>query len=210
MRKIIAFIFLLYIIAGCSNNHSQEKKDSQFEMDVNAIVEEVVRQAIPEVLKDSSQTQPADLSKTIIPLSIHLRRINPLDDRAHDTPPPPPGGTLLTEILNYEVEGNLFFMSKDSLHFIQQHNSIKSFDIDKKITEEIYNTDLSIENLKRGEENKSSWYDISIPLISADGDKAYTELTRWCFPLCSHCEAILLRKENGKWKVVERRRIWIS
>ena len=54
-----------------------------------------------------------------------------------------------------------------------------------------------------------SYYSISIPIFSKDGNTAYAEYNYYAGDYDTGF-GIMLKKEKGIWKILERRRIWIS
>ena len=56
----------------------------------------------------------------------------------------------------------------------------------------------------------NSNYSISLPILSADNQTAVMQIDTHCGMLCGYGYIYIFKKENGKWKVVEKIQKWIS
>lgn len=126
-------------------------------------------------------------------------------------PPPPEFNTILIEdLLNHKIDNELFFTSKDSLYLFCQNFNIKELKFGKEIIDKINATTFEKESAKKEKGKPYHFYQMTIPFFSSDKQKAYIELNYHCGRLCGSGHSIYLKKINGKWKIVGKRRTWIS
>tara|TARA_R100000935_G_C2745304_1_gene127552 strand:+ start:75 stop:683 length:609 start_codon:yes stop_codon:yes gene_type:complete len=123
---------------------------------------------------------------------------------------PAPGNRYITTILYDNISDEVFFSSKDSSFILSQNSNPKRIKIDKKITNKLNTTTFQneLKKIKNGEDY--DFYEMSIPIFSYDKRTAYVELDHRCGHLCGNGRAFYLRKINGKWKIIEKFRTWIS
>lgn len=164
--------------------------------DINDIIETVVSQdGLP--FRDTSILNPSALS-------IDLRKIRVIvPDIRGDVPPPVDHTTVsIFDLFNSLVNHQRFFDQTDSSYFLFQNNSIKEFSIDKTIAEKLAATTTLSEQQRENElGNPIHYYDLTIPILSADNKKAYVEWTTNCSG-CGGVTAFYLEKSKDKWTIV--------
>ena len=104
----------------------------------------------------------------------------------------------------------MFFTSKDSLCLLQQNLNPKKLKIDKNFAEKLNLTTKEEELNKRKTDRKYNYFEITMPIFSLDKNKAYLEINHYCGGLCGSGKSIFLKKINGKWKIIDKWRTWIS
>jgi hypothetical protein len=119
---------------------------------------------------------------------------------------------LIQDFIGFpDIPEKLFFFSKlDSSYLQFQNKNLNSFKIEKENFGEV-NLQPRIQ-LKKDLKTKKyfSFYYCTIPIVSLDGKRAFTELTLVCSGLCGEGREIFLEKVNGKWKIVKIHRDWVS
>lgn len=81
--------------------------------------------------------------------------------------------------------------------------------IDKSISQALLTTTFSKERQKRNTGLENHYYDLTIPILSADNRKAYIELTNNCNG-CGGATAFYLEKINDKWTIVGWEGRWMN
>lgn len=119
---------------------------------------------------------------------------------------------LIQDFIGFpDIPEKLFFFSKVDSSYLQfQNKNLNSFKIEKENFGEL-NLQPRIQ-LKKDLKTKKyfSFYYCTIPIVSLDGKRAFTELTLVCSGLCGEGREIFLEKVNGKWKIVKIHRDWVS
>lgn len=54
------------------------------------------------------------------------------------------------------------------------------------------------------------FYELTIPIFSANHNTAFVKVTFICFKHWGRCDALFLRKLNGKWRIVSQDMLWIA
>ena len=113
-------------------------------------------------------------------------------------------------LLNEDINGDIFFSSKDSISLVEQNYNAEKLKITDFVLADLNTTTFKEEMANREKRERDNFYEISLPLISNDQQKAYLELNYYCNGLCGFGIAIYLKKANGIWKIIEKRRTWVS
>ena len=86
---------------------------------------------------------------------------------------------------------------------------MKSFALDNKILAGIKTTTLTEQQRIANAHKPVHYYDLTIPILSADNKKAYVELTNNCSN-CGWATAYYLQKKVTGWTVVGCQRRWMN
>lgn len=194
MNKNILFITLLLLVA-CANEHAKKALPSPGKTDIEEIVKVIV-------LQDS-------LNNTGIPLSQDLTKIN-LELKDCDTISPIGHESLnINRLLRDQLDNHYFFAKRDSSDLVSQNKIIKSFKLDSLFLKIIKLTNnKQVQGLRKAGEF-ARYYEITLPLFSSDGKKAWVELNDYC-PLCGYGLTIFLEKIRGHWTILHQAQNWIS
>ena len=93
---------------------------------------------------------------------------------------------------------------------MQQNTYPDSIKIAATILEKTNTKENVKQKLKENPDLYFGEFEISIPILSKDRQTAYVELGYFCGALCGNGNVLILRKIDGKWKVVEDISSWIS
>jgi len=202
MTKLLITISLILSLS-CQNNKSGKDFLTPDKKDINDIVEAVVNQN--ELLfRDTTILNPS-------PLSIDLRKLRVTVPDTGEVPPPIDLTSVsIFNLFNALVNHQRFFDRTDSSYFLFQNNRIKTFSIDKAVAEKLVASTSFAEQQRENELNKPThYYDLTIPILSADNKKAYIEWTTNCSG-CGGATAFYLEKINNKWTVVGSQTRWMN
>jgi hypothetical protein len=196
---IITFLFSLL---SCRNNNSSQTYSQPDQADIIKIVEAVIN--------DDSLSFHKRQETNQIPLSINLRKLQVfVPDTTSEVPPPSDLDKVsIFNLFNTLVDQQIFFARADSSYFLFQNNIIKTFTLDDKILVGIKMTTLIEQQQIDNAQESVNYYDLTIPILSADNKKAYVELTNNCSN-CSGAIALFLQKEVSGWTVVGWQRRWM-
>jgi hypothetical protein len=200
MTKLIITISL-FLLLGCRDNNSTQSFSKVDKKDINEIVKAIVNQNnLPFHKTNKPET---------IPLSINLRKLRvTVPDTTTEVPPPVDHNTVsIFKLFNSLVEHQRFFARIDSSFFLFQNTSVDSFIIDKTMTEKLVTTTFYEQQQKAASNLTLRYYDLTIPILSADQRKAYIELTNNCSG-CGGATAFFLEKTNSKWIIAGWRSLW--
>lgn len=147
----------------------------------------------------------------VTPICKDLRKIKILLPDTSIIPRPTPFEAIRFESLfNIEIDGKKAFNSRDSAFFFIQNDTLSSFTLPSKFADTLQQTNIE-EQHKINEKKKysSNFYDISIPIFSADLKTAYVEVRHMCSE-CGGASAYILQKVNGHWQIKHSFGLWIS
>lgn len=204
MKNIFIIVFICLLFANCRNNKS-EFDNSQIK-DINEIVRIVILEDSLNVLKSESKM----FCESLIKLDIYIPEKRKGNELIPPPPPPSFNDVSIENLLNYKIENQIFFTNKDSLFLLEQNLKFNELKVENEIIEKINATSKNIEQEKKKIGKSYNYYEMTIPLFSEDNQKAYLELNHYCGYLCGSGKSIFLKKINGKWRIVEKRRTWIS
>jgi len=203
MTKFISISFLLFLLS-CGDHISTQILLPPDKKDINEIIEAVIRQdSLPFVKKPV-------VDSNSIPLLKNLRKVRViLTDTTSEVPPPVDHTTVsVFDLLNSLVGNQKFFNRADSSYFFFQNDTVKDFSIEKTILDKLsVNTTLSEKQGMDSPNKFSPYYDLTIPIFSADNTRAYVEWTTNCMG-CGGATSFYLQKTDNKWKVVGWRKLW--
>jgi hypothetical protein len=214
MNKSILVVLLLFFVLGCKMKNEKksevqvapaEKELSSIEVDdINAIVKAILVQDSLKVFKSDPYTNFLCVELRRLPIDIPKELGNGL------VPPPAPGRKYISHLLNDKINNELFFTTKDSAILLAQNANPAKFKIDKSILKNVNCTSIEKEISKKKNPIRNRFYQLTIPIFSVDGKKAYVELDYNCGALCGNGKSIYLKKIKGKWTIVEKVGTWIS
>jgi hypothetical protein len=147
----------------------------------------------------------------VAPICLGLRKIKVLLPDTTSIPGPPPFEAIrLTSLFNIEIDGKKIFNSKDSTFFFAQNDTLFNFQLPNKYRDTLRLTSIEVENKKNDKQKYSAdFYDISLPIFSADLKTAYVEIRHMC-SMCGGASAYILQKVNGHWQIKNSFGLWIS
>jgi hypothetical protein len=208
MKKLILILLVSLLFTKCKNNNNEIEIGSPKINEINKIVKTIILEDSLNVLKNDKESKM--FCEELIKLDIYI----PEKRKKNEPIPPPPPPSFykisIEDLLNYKIENEMFFTSKDSLDLLRQNLNPEKLIIEKDILQKINLTTEERENTKRKNGELYNFYVMTIPIFSSDNNKAYVELNHYCGGLCGNGKSIFLKKINGKWKVVDKWRTWIS
>jgi hypothetical protein len=195
------FLIILMIAFSCQNN-KKENIAIEKNNEIEKIVECVILQDSLNVFKNDS---------TAIPLSKELKKLKVFsgDLNAKPVPPKPVSGIYLNDLFYYKLDIT-FFPKKDSLQILAQNDVLKTYIINSPIAKRILMTTFEEQKKKSKKNLDANFLYLTIPIFSADNNKAYLEINEKCFGNCGWGKAIYLEKQNGKWKIIYKRELWVG
>ena len=217
------FFVILFFLFSCRGEDHGQTFLLPDNTDINNIVWTIITEDSLPVLK-KRDTLAYDAGSQVafiaipIPFSVELRKIKVVipEKRTPDIPPPhppPPGVTetvSISELLNKTLDEKTFFNSSDSLYILFQNDTLRQFHIAENIVDKLIPTTLSeqIEKYKRKE--RVHYFEMTIPVFSADNKRTYVILIDNCPRLCGGAMEIFLQKINNKWIIVSRHQLWVN
>ena len=206
MTRLFSITFFCVLI-GCADNSPRQTFLPPDKNDISEVIEAVIKQ-------DSSLLQSKSVAHfNTIPLLLDLRKLRViLTDTTTDRPPPIDHTAVsIFNLFNSLVDNQRFFNRTDSSYFFFQNETVKTFTIDTTTTTKgLVATITLAEQQQKQDLNKSiQYYDLTIPIFSADNRKAYVERTRNCIG-CSGATSFYLGKINDRWTVVGWQRRWME
>lgn len=114
--------------------------------------------------------------------------------------------SLLTESKRtiYKLDSTALCFTKDDSVFIERQ-------LHRKDTFSIISNDKLIQLISdTTNPSQISYYSFYVPIFSKDKLTAYIQIDYNCYGLCGHGWALILKKKDNTWKIVEKRRRWIS
>ena len=206
MKRIFIIVSICLLFANCKKNKS-EFNNSEIK-DINEIVNIVIIEDSLNVLKSESESKM--FCENLIKLDIYIPEKRKENEPIPPPPPPSFNDVSIEDLLNDKIENRMFFSSNDSLFLLEQNLKSKELKIENEIIEKINTTSKNIELEKKKNGKSYNYYEMTIPIFSKDNQKAYLELNHFCGHLCGSGKSIYLNKINGKWKIVNKWRTWIS
>ncbi len=190
------FWICLLLFVSCKNKEAKQNFVIPDTSDINEIVTTIIT-------ADSLSNRPNS------PLSVDLEKITIVGKNV-DTIPPLMGTNNLPLTALLDENSNKYFSNKDSSYFFFQNKIMLSFRLNSSFSKLIELTDDK-QVIKKRTKQKALFrhYHISLPIFSKDRNTAYVAIDYHC-PLCGYGMAIILRKINGKWKIMSQNQTWIS
>lgn len=215
MKHSILILLVFLSFTACKNeNHAAELNSSKINFaeqikDINDIVRTVILEDSLNVLKNNKDS--IAFCEDLIKLDIYI----PPKRTGNETAlPPPPSAShniiSIENLLHRTVENERFFTSKDSLYLLQQNSNQENFKLDKSLAEKINLTTQEIEMAKRKAGKHHNYYEMTLPFFSLSKDKAYLELNHYNNGRYGNGQSIFLKKNNGKWTIIDVRETWTN
>ncbi|MFD2910243.1 hypothetical protein ACFSX9_16045 [Flavobacterium ardleyense] len=205
MRIIFIILFICLLFANCKKNNS-EFNNSEIK-EINDIVKIVILEDSLNVLKSESESKM--FCENLIKLNIYIPEKRKENEPIHPLSPSF-NNVSIENLIYYKIENKMFFTNTDSLFLLKQNLKPNELKIENKIIKKLNVTSKKIELEKKKIGKSYNYYEMTIPAFSKDNQKAYLELNHYCGNLCGSGKSIYLKKVNGKWKIVDKRRTWIS
>lgn len=200
MAKLFFIPFLVFLIS-CRDNKLKLTFPDIDRSDINQIIEAVIHfDSLP--FYNTSDT-------SFIPLSTNLRKIYVTPQGTTPDIPPPvnrqkiPAYTLLNSLVKNEI----FFPWSDTAFFYFKNNLTDTFTLEKALTNKIATTNIRTRNATTDNTPYGRYYDLTIPIFSADQRKAYIVCTKNCSG-CGGATAFFLEKTASKWTIIGWRTLW--
>jgi hypothetical protein len=196
------FLSILIIILSFSCKDKNERIVEERKVEIEKIIECVILQDSLNVFKSDSNA---------IPLSRELKKliVYSLTSNMEKIPPKPENGIYLKDLFYYYLDED-FLLKKDSLNILNQNQTLKRHLIENSFSRKIKLTTFQEQRVKAKSNVEADFLYLSIPIFSADNRKAYIEITEICFGNCGWGKALYLTKENGKWKILYEKELWIG
>ena len=196
---IIAFIFI-----SCEKEKTRNSFNLPTSEDLNSIVEKVIIDDSLAISKNNTTT----------PICNELKKIKIINwDRKKNSLPPKSeqNSILIQDLIGYEdIPVNFFFKRDDSLYIEFQNEKLINYSLSTKLLQKLNTTSILKQKSNHKNAENYAFYNLSIPILSANNTKAYIELTLVCSGLCGEGYKIYLEKKNGKWIIVKRKLDWVS
>lgn len=204
MKRTILFSIIIITFCSCQNKKEGTNINSEDIKNINEIVEAVI-------IQDSLDVFSKNKNSTMF--CCELRRLNiyiPEKRRDGLTLPAPPQDIYITELVNSKKREESFFSSKDSLYILQQNSNPERLIIEENLINKLNVTTFKKAQIQSKTVQQFRFYDMTIPVLSLDRQKAYVQLGYHCGSLCGNGKAIYLKKINGKWIIIQKWETWIS
>ncbi len=205
MRNIILSI-AFFSIFNCKNSENKIEFTSSAVKEINEIVKVIIAEDSLEVFENAKDKKM--FCKELIRLNIYI----PEKSINGEIPPPPPpsfNDVSITDLLHSDRNSKLFKVV-DSLYLLKQNLNPEKLEIDSNIVGQVNFTTKDKEISKKKAEQLYGYYEMTIPVFSLNNQVAYLELNYYCGRLCGSGKSVYLKKINGKWTVIKKRRTWIS
>lgn len=215
MKKFILLSTIVFLTFSCEKreekltieqpqtNEIREVSDEEIN-EFNLIVEAIIHQNNLDVLKSDKD------SKGLIIDYLYRIKVNKNTTNSDNFRRPKSTEIFYSELIGNTFENTVYFTSVDSLYIMQQNAYRDSIKIAASILEKVNTKENVKDKLKNNSDLYFSEYEISIPILSKDRQTAYVELSHFCGALCGNGSVLILKKIEGKWKVVEDIFTWIS
>ncbi|NUY81889.1 hypothetical protein HUK80_13375 [Flavobacterium sp. MAH-1] len=196
-------VFLLSIISICCDKPATKQANEKYD-EINQIVLAIISQDSLNVYRNSKSSDQIcnELKRVLIEI--------PVKQRNGSIYPAAWGNIYITDLLTQKIGNETFFKKEDSLTLIKQNSSPKKINIHHKILDRLASTTREKEKEKSKIGAKYGYYEMSIPLFSKDGKKAYVELGYYCGGLCGNGKSFQLEKVSGNWKIINEWETWMS
>jgi len=194
MKRTFILIFVSFLFS-CKNEQAGNILPSDSE--INEIIKTAILGDSLELAKENNQ----------IPICNELKRIT-LVTKRNSKPELSPfkkfdslliGDLIFHKRLPYKG----FFKASDSTFIKFQNKNIKSHILPNSIF-----GNLKFVTLEKGKNLDDKFFYFTIPILSADGKRAYSQLTWECYGFCGVGYEVFLEKNYGKWKVVKQEYVW--
>jgi len=204
MKKITLCTIIIIVFCSCQQKKEETNIASEEIKNINEIVEAII---IQDSLNVFSKSEDSTM------FCSELRRLNIyIPEKRNDglNLPPPPQDIYITELINNKIKEESFFSSKDSLYLLKQNSNPEKLKIEKYLINKLNSITIEKAIIRNKKVHPFKFYEMTIPVLSLDRQKAYVQLGYHCGSLCGNGKAIYLKKVNGKWKIIEKWETWIS
>lgn len=218
VKYCVTFFFLICIFA-CKNakQYQMPRKNELME-----IIEAVIAQDSLPVVDVTSRKGTGSITSGIsYPLMQNLRKIKITVPNKNIRKglilelPNIETKSIFNLLVNFHLskkksEGGISFSKLDYQYLLYQNTVMHEFVIDS--TFPIKLNLISEPNAKRINQSNipMQYYELTIPILSLYGLKAYVEITNLCGGLCSSSKGVYLEKINGRWVITKREQLWIA
>ncbi|WP_281632533.1 hypothetical protein [Flavobacterium luteolum] len=209
MRSIFSFLLVLVVLVF-SSSCQKDKQDANFKLpkneEINAIIKTLINSDSVEIARYLGNNEKISFCEDLQKLKIDHVEKGKLPKSAEED-------SELIELLigSPDIPEEKFLFSKsDSLYIQFQNKNFNTFKLSQNDFNEV--VIRSIEEIKKDwkKEKYFSYYHATIPIISADGKKAYVKYTLNCSGLCGAGYRVFFEKIKGKWIVVKYHQEWVS
>lgn len=216
MKKLIVLLSIISLTFSCKKREEKmvieqpepieikEISDEEIN-EINLIVEAIINYSKLDLLKSDKNSEDI-LLEFLIKIPIDLDENNSEEIKL----PPIPGHIYISKLIGNRFEDKVYFSSEDSLYILQQNTYANSIKIAASILEKVNTKESIKDKIKNNSDLYFGEYEISIPILSKDKQTAYVELSYFCGALCGNGSILILKKNDGKWKIVEDIFTWIS
>lgn len=196
--KKLSTLFLLLILIGCSKSefNIEERND-----DINSIITTIIENDSINILKNNSE------NNKIVQFLKKVKIVIPNPDKNIITPPNE-NEIEINKLLDFEFKK--YFNKNDSLYLLSQNINPDSLEISDKLKKKYNYAQLSNILKDRDEGKYYQYYEFQIPIFSKDNKTAQIELNYHSKGYFGKGIAYILKNENGKWKIIDRRGTWIN
>lgn len=201
MKNFILLSFFL-IISSCKKEE-KEIFDAPKLDDINKVIEAVILQDSLNVFKKDTSSESISLQLNKIDVKVMpSRKANEL------IAPEEPGNYVYVQQLLYSSKKHsAFFPKKDSTYLLYQNEVHRSLNIDLTFSKKLKT--ISFKESQADKYSSMPYYTLSIPIFSKDGNTAYVEGNHY-FGDGGGGWALVLKRKNGQWKIVDIFRTWFS
>lgn len=203
MKNFILLSFFL-ILSSCKKEAEEIFYAPKLD-DINKVIETLIHQDSLPIFKKDTSSKSISLQLNKLKVKV-MPTINKGDLIAPEEPSE--NYVYVQELLYSSEKSPAYFVKSDSTYLLYQNEVHKLLEIDSVFSEKLKLISLSeLQADKYGFEK--SYYSISIPIFSKDRNIAYVE---WNYYAGDYGTGfgIILKKEKGIWKMLKRRRTWIS
>ena len=195
MKQLTIILIFVSILFSCKNEQVGNVLPTHSE--INEIVNTAIHGDSLELVKLNNQ----------IPICNELKRIT-LVKKRNSNPQLSQFkkfDSLLIEDLIYhkKLPYKGFFETNDSTFIKLQNKSIKSH----KLPNSVFGN-LKFVSFEKGKKLDDKFFYFAIPILSADGKRAYLQLTWECYGFCGFGNEVFLEKIGDKWKIVKQEAVW--
>ncbi|MBL0737847.1 hypothetical protein JI750_13160 [Flavobacterium sp. GN10] len=203
---LLSFLILAFFFANCQ----KERQNVDFKVprneEVNAIIKALINCDSLPISRYLEEERKISFCEDLEKLKIEHIEKGKIPKRAEEN------SELIEFLIGFpDIPQEKFFFSKsDSLYIEFQSKNFNAF----KLLQNDFN-EVAVRSAKniRNDSKKIkyfSYYQATIPIISADGKKAYVKYTFNCSGLCGSGYQVFLEKMKGKWIVVKYHQEWVS
>ncbi len=205
MKNTLLLIVIFTLLVNCKHKSKENELYASNIKDINEIVETIIIQDSLNVLITEKESKMFCVDLVKLNIAIPEKRKDGII-----TIPIPFNNVSLHNLIDRKINDEIFFSTKDSLTLMEQNLNPQTIRISNDIISKINSTTHELELKKRKKGELYRFYEMNIPIFSLDKNKAYVELGYYCGGLCGSGKALYLKKINGKWKIIDSWRTWIS